>query len=150
MPAPKGNKYAQGNSGGRPPAYTNEQLPELGKKMEEWFSAYLLTYKETKEIPFIERFAREVADVSTDTLNNYCEQNEEFFVSYKRCKEIQKQILIMGGLGGLFNPTAFIFTAKNITDMRDKIETDITSKGEKITITGMQIVKDGDSIQDKE
>ena len=60
-------------------------------------------------------------------------ENKEFSVSYKRARDIQKEVLIRGAMKGWFNPTAFIFTAKNITDMRDKIETDITSGGQPIT-----------------
>lgn len=141
MPAPKGNKFALNNTGGRPPKYTDNELPELGKKMEEWFEKYLFTFKETKEIPFIERFAKDIANVSTDSLNEYRKQNKEFSVSYNRCKDIQKQILIQGGLTGVFNPTAFIFTAKNITDMRDKVETE-HSGNVTHTITGMKIIKE--------
>jgi hypothetical protein len=42
--------------------------------------------------------------------------------AYNKAKEYQKFFLIENALAGLYNPTAFIFTAKNITDMRDQQE----------------------------
>lgn len=56
----------------------------------------------------------------------------KFRQSYKKAKELQKIFLINNGLAGLYNPTAFIFTAKNITDMRDTRDLDITSGGESL------------------
>lgn len=139
MSAPIGNKFAQGNKGGRPLKIAREDLVQLGNEMVADFQVHLDTLEEHKNPIFIENWARR-HNISDVTLRRYCEENEEFCASYKRCKQIQKEVLIKGGLKGWFNPTAFIFTAKNITDMRDKIETDITSGGQ--PITGMQIVKE--------
>ena len=69
---------------------------------------------------------------SRDTLHYWSSQkdkdgntkNKIFSDTYKTCKQIQKKMLIDGGLLGLYNATAYIFTAKNITDMRDKQEID--------------------------
>lgn len=57
----------------------------------------------------------------------------EFCNAYKAAKELQKEFLISLGLSGATPSAAFIFTAKNVTDMKDKTETDITSKGKPIT-----------------
>lgn len=46
----------------------------------------------------------------------------EFSESYKEAKEMQKEFLISIGLSGATPPASFIFVAKNITDMKDKIE----------------------------
>lgn len=45
----------------------------------------------------------------------------EFTAAYKRAKELQKWFLIENGLVGLFNPRFAIFTAENITDMKQKV-----------------------------
>ncbi len=135
MPAKKGNKYALGNNGGRPPLVAPEDLLELGEQMVSDFQNHLQTLEEHKDPIFIENWARQ-HNISDQTLRNYCEANEEFLASYKRCKQIQKEVLVRGGLKGWFNPTAFIFTAKNITDMRDKIETEHSGE---LKVTGVQI-----------
>jgi hypothetical protein len=96
------------HAGGRPPTVATEDLPELGEAMVAWFSA----------------FANEVAGVTDETLKKYCAKDEGFKSAYENCKQIQKEILIEGGLNGIFNPTAFIFTAKNLTDMRNRDEVD--------------------------
>lgn len=54
---------------------------------------------------------------------------KEFSHAYKEAKELQKEFLINIGLAGAAPAPFAIFTAKNVTDMRDKTETDITSKG---------------------
>ena len=73
------------------------------------------------EIPFFSAFAREIK-AHTDTLNEWTKKHKEFSVAYKQAKELQKEFLVQNGLRGLYNATAFIFTAKNITDMRDVVE----------------------------
>lgn len=70
--------------------------------------------------------------ISEDTLTRYSKENKEFCGSYNDCQAIQKETLISAGLSGKTNPAFTIFTAKNITDMRDRTETDITTGGEKI------------------
>jgi len=51
-----------------------------------------------------------------------------FAKAYKHCKAIQKDFLIQNGLTGASPASAFIFTAKNVTDMRDKVESEVTVK----------------------
>ena len=94
-------------------------------------------------LPFLSAFARKIG-VCVDTLHEWANgrtgkdddaplKHPEFSDAYKKAKELQKEFLINNGLQGLYPPASFIFTAKNITDMRDKVETDITSGGEKLT-----------------
>jgi hypothetical protein len=123
MPAPEGNKYALGNTGGRPRAHPKESLPDLGREMVRFFEDHLDNLSKRKAIPFFRDFAR-VINVSADTLEGYRKQDEEFFGSYRECKEIQKQAIIVGGLNGYFkNPAFLTFVAKNITDMRERAQT---------------------------
>lgn len=64
--------------------------------------------------------------------HNMVKSLSDFAHSYKKAKELQKEFLIENGLSGASPAPAFIFVAKNLTDMRDKVETDITSKGKEI------------------
>jgi len=50
----------------------------------------------------------------------------EFCKAYKEAKELQKEFLISLGLSGAAPPASFIFVAKNVTDMRDKQEVEVT------------------------
>lgn len=54
----------------------------------------------------------------------------EFFNIYKICKYLQKQRLVELGLSGVSPPSAYIFTAKNLTDMRDEQHLKTTDKKE--------------------
>lgn len=74
-------------------------------------------------LPTFTKFARYIG-VDTDTLVEWTKVHPEFSVSYKKCKELQKDFLIDNALAGRYNPAAFIFTAKNITDMRDDVKHD--------------------------
>lgn len=49
----------------------------------------------------------------------------EFSKAYKTCKSQQKDFLIQNGLMGASPASAFIFTAKNVSKMRDKVDSDI-------------------------
>ena len=55
-------------------------------------------------------------------------KNPAFSAAYAHAKDLQKQFLITNGLLGLYNSQAFIFVAKNVTDMKDiqKIEEEKT------------------------
>jgi hypothetical protein len=57
----------------------------------------------------------------------------EFAATYAMCKQIQKNHIIQNGLIGDYNPVFAKFVAINLTDMVDKVATDVTSAGEKIT-----------------
>ena len=71
------------------------------------------------EFPTFERFAYSIG-VHRETLRNWCETNGEFFAAYKKAEMLQKDILIQNGLMGAYEKTFAIFTAKNVTDMRDR------------------------------
>jgi hypothetical protein len=58
----------------------------------------------------------------------------KFATAYTRAKELQKFFIIENGLNGLYNPQFAIFVAKNITDMKDKTETDLTTNGKDLPI----------------
>lgn len=49
-------------------------------------------------------------------------QIREFSKSFREAKELQKEFLMNNGLAGITPSGAYIFTAKNITDMKDKSE----------------------------
>ncbi len=72
----------------------------------------------TGALPTFERFANSIG-VSTSTLRAWAEKHDDFGYAYERCKEVQKDFLMQGGLNGRMNPQAMIFVAKNITDMKD-------------------------------
>jgi len=75
--------------------------------------------REANSLPFISAFARKIG-VCRDTINEWTKKHKEFSDSLKKAKELQKEFLITNGLLGLYQPTFAIFTAKNITDMRDQ------------------------------
>lgn len=125
-------KKTEKHAGGRPPKYDSKYC----KKLIDFFN--IEPYKE-REINIITKDGREITryeDVANDlptferfavsigthrnTLLNWCEQHTEFLCAYNKAKDCQKDMLIVNGLRGLYQPAAFIFTSKNVTDMRDK------------------------------
>lgn len=122
--------------------------PELNEKLIDFFAVEptervvvaCMTYKDGSEreeyktivrkLPFFSSFER-ANNLSVGMLSRWASEeakaieNEEpekypgFFQAYKLAKELQKEFLIQNGLAGHYNATAFIFTAKNLTDMRD-------------------------------
>jgi hypothetical protein len=90
------------------------------------------------EPPFFEDFATSIG-VSDDTIVNWAKQHKEFLAAYNRAKFLQKRFLIVNGLAGCYPPASYIFTAKNITDMRDSHEVEDKKTFE---ITGLEQLDD--------
>jgi hypothetical protein len=120
--------------GGRPTKYDKKYC----KEMVEFFnieayriSKIIKTNKDgsteereievANDLPLFSKFAVNIG-VHRDTLHEWKDKHEEFSDAYKKCKEIQRNILIINGLRGLYQTAFAIFTAKNITDLRDKQE----------------------------
>ena len=133
------------SKGGRPTKYK----PEYAADIIKWFSVPKHTSFVKKEItiettgkheveyqmvaadlPTFEGFARSI-EVNGDTIVEWAngrDENDdlkypEFSAAYKVAKDLQREFLIDNGLKGFYPPAAFIFTAKNVTTMRDVQET---------------------------
>ena len=121
------NEDTPKHPGGRPPKFNS--VEELDTKSQEWWDSII----DTDEIPDIEGWALAL-DTTRTTLFEY-EFKEEFANTIKRWKDkifkSKKQLAMKGKMP----PAIFIFDAINNTDYRNKTESDITSKGEKIEPT---------------
>lgn len=74
---------------------------------------------ETEEALLEQGIAQEQIQEILDKQSNLL----RFRKAFNEAKQLQKEFLISIGLAGAAPPAAFIFTAKNITDMRDTHET---------------------------
>lgn len=158
-PAPKGNQYALGNPGNPNASAPIKYKPEYCQMLIDFFSippmkevfvdhfnkdgsiAYVESKKEPNDPPFFHNFATSIGIKETLTLNRWTEKYPEFNEAFLRAKELQKYFLISNGLRGNYNPTAFMFVAKNMTDMRDQQNLDITSQGKAMSLTPDQALK---------
>ena len=77
--------------------------------------------------PYFEEFARSINVPYLDLLD-WCMNYPEWGESFRKAKALQKEFLINQSLLGRYNPTFAIFTAKNITDMRDVSNHELTGK----------------------
>lgn len=119
MPAPKGNKNAVGNKGGRPRIVPKEELPELATRMLSFFQKAYKEFHTTKRPVFLTTFSIDCG-IDIDNLKYYTKDSLEFSDVYKKCKMIVEEILKQGLALGYFTPGPGIFIAKNETDMRDE------------------------------
>jgi hypothetical protein len=87
-------------------------------------------------LPTLAKFARKIG-VNKDTIIEWTKVHSEFSDAYNVAKDLQKDFLVDNGLAGLYPPASFIFTAKNITDMRDKQEVD-----NNVFLTGFEKLND--------
>lgn len=95
------------------------------------------------DLPTLESFAWSIG-VDDVTIQRWSERtvtktskklkHPEFCIAYNKAKQMQKQFLVSLGLKGLAPPASFIFTAKNITNMRDKQEIDHTTDGKPLQL----------------
>lgn len=140
MPAPKGNKFAVGNEGGRPTKYRKEfcdaiieyfSIEPNRQELVSTGTAYdkngdvKFEKKEYKyfpnKLPTLFRFAEKIG-VTMPTLHDWVDKHEEFASAYTRARELYTHFLVENGLMGLYNSQFAIFVAKNTTDMKDKVE----------------------------
>lgn len=106
------------------PTTSKVEVMNINKKTGDEF----LTYEEKpNKLPTFEAYAKKIK-VDMDTLRNWTTIHEEFALAYEKCKQMQKDFLIQNALLGHFNTAFSIFLAKNITDLRDKVENDITMR----------------------
>lgn len=128
------------NKGGRPTKYKDEYCQgiidffnrepfDVVKGVDDEGKEVVLTDKNGNavmmpcKLPTFEGFAIQLG-VSRQTLHNWLDENPEFLDAYARAKDCQKEILVQNGLLGNYEKTFAIFTAKNVTDMREKQEID--------------------------
>lgn len=134
-----------------PPYYTfgrpTKYLPKYCKAMVKYFDVpYFIKKKINKvvgsqlvemeievpnRIPLFEGFARSIG-VDADTIVNWTKVHEDFFGAYKTAKGLQKEMLVFLAVNGHLQSSYAIFLTKNITDFRDRVDADITSKGKQI------------------
>lgn len=134
LPAPK-------HAGGRPTKYRREYCDliityfdsvepyrkEVMEESTEYYANGTERGSRTKyqlipnKMPTLFRFAEQIK-VDKSTLLEWANKHPEFSSALEKSKDIQKEFLIDAGMSGASNPAMTIFTAKNVTDMRDRIE----------------------------
>ena len=99
MAAPKGNKNAEGNDGGRPTMYNEEILAKTKAYLIEWNLG-----ENPDVIPSIEGLAFHL-DISRTTIYDWAKQEDkvEFSYTLEKINELQKRILLNKGLSSEFN-----------------------------------------------
>lgn len=138
-----GNKYALGNKGGRPTKVSPALIALVDEYLSTCTDGYLKIQKDFSDGKDIFEYQFRVAlptiaglaiylNISRDTIYEYQKANKEFSDRLDMLMAQQEKRLIEMGLAGIYN--------SNITKLllykhgySDKVETDLTSKGEKIT-----------------
>ena len=133
----------------RPTKLTPELIENAKRYIEDCSSDYKITYKPTVNkdgelrdmpevkydvnLPTVEGLAYELA-INRDTVYSWCKDNKEFSDIIDDLKAKQAKFLINKGLSGEYNPTiAKVLLSKH--GYSERIETDVTTGGEKITMT---------------
>ncbi len=104
------------------PTTYEEEITNVNKKTGEEFTTYV---EKANQLPTFEGFAKKIS-VDTDTLMNWTKEHASFAQAYARCKQLQKDFLVQNALLGHYNTAFSIFLAKNITDLRDKVENNVS------------------------
>lgn len=117
---------------------------------------------EACDFPTLAGFAIKIG-VHRETLNNWANErydddfedkslagklkHPQFFDAIKMAKEYQEHILVTNAIKDLYAQPFSIFASKNLIGWRDRSETDITSKGEKLeSVNNRQIAEELRSI----
>ena len=87
-------------------------------------NGYEQTERIANEYPTIADFARKIR-VNRSSILAWAETYPEFSKALKEAKDLQHEIIIKGGLMGVFNASFSIFAMKNIAGWRDKTEVEV-------------------------
>lgn len=111
MPAPKGNKFAQGNNGPPPSKYTLEFIEQEAKAFIIWFSQ--------PDNIYFKRFALE-RGYPPDMLAYFAERSEVFNRAYMFAKAWQECKIVEGALFSKLNSNFAKFAMANLSGWSDK------------------------------
>jgi hypothetical protein len=107
---------------GRPRKYTPEQLAKLGDGLVQYMKDGVEEVKQDKKnVRFIIMYLADNG-VPINDIDQLCEQSEYLTQQYAIAKGYQKDMINVGAMKGLFNAQYTQFVAKNITDMRDRVD----------------------------
>lgn len=119
MPAGQPTKYRE--------EYCKEMLDFFGQELTEVVQEQVATNSGVKviekviprQLPTFEGYAR-LLNVHSDTLKAWRDAHPKFSVTYKKCKELQKEFISHNGMMGHYNTTFAIFFAKCNLGWNDK------------------------------
>ena len=77
--------------------------------------------KIANQLPTFARYAQK-HDLDVTTLLLWCDKHPEFSKAYKRCKSLQRDIMIANGMAGLYQSNFTVFAMKNMHNWTDKTE----------------------------
>lgn len=115
---------------GRPTEYKEEYISKVDEYLELHQDTDLLT-KVKVRLPTIEGFARFI-DVNKTSLYEWEKIHDEFSNALDKIRIEQQERLINSGLSGDYNSTIAKLILSSNHGMREKTDTDVTSKGEKV------------------
>lgn len=135
MPAPKGNKNAKGNKGGRPKDYGPHILEKVKKyiasckdkdeKIEKQVNeekGYVMYENRLRvKLPTLEGLATYL-NVHVDTLYDWSKKYIKFSEALDKIRRLQKDTLINNGLAGTYNPTIAKLILSANHGMREKVD----------------------------
>ena len=98
--------------------YEDKSLEHYGKDGELKWTDYK---RVANRLPTLRNFAKQIK-IDYTTVYDWIKKHKGFANAFTQAKRIRKWFLIENGLNGCYNPAFAIFTAKNITNMRDKTE----------------------------
>lgn len=101
--------------------YYEKAIKGKGRDGKEYIVKYTTV---ANDLPLLSGFAKSI-DIASETVSRWGRKHKEFGQALKKAKDSQKRILVTNGLKGYYDRTFAIFTAKNVTDMRDVKEHDI-------------------------
>lgn len=129
---------------GRPSKYR----PEYCQQMLDYFKSARDIFKKASfgskgekeylEFPTFQGFAALELGVCTKTLQNWCDEDEQFLRTYETCREIQQQILVKGGLTRAYDSNFAKFILNSVSDtFKDKpVELDATDEAKNLIRLG--------------
>lgn len=134
---------------GRPTKYKKEYIAKIAEYLKtcvdeefDWTKSTSDSSKGSSEswehrikvhLPSIEGFATYL-NVDRNTIYNWADENKDFLRALEKIEVEQKKVVLAKGLSGDYNPTIAKLILSANHNMREKVDSDITSGGKPLNI----------------
>jgi preprotein translocase subunit Sec63 len=126
--------------------------PEYCEEMLEYFNRGL--YKETKtfnkkelnDLPTFQYYSAVIRSITHQTLLNWAAEHKEFGEVFNKCKKIQENILVQGGISRAYDPGFVKFILNSVSDtFKEKIEHTVDDQAKNLIKLAYNLPKSNDA-----
>jgi preprotein translocase subunit Sec63 len=126
------------------PAYCEEMLNYFNRGLYKETKTF--NKKELNDLPTFQYYSAVIRCITYQTLLNWAEEHKEFREVYQKCKKIQENILVQGGISRAYDPGFVKFILNSVSDtFKEKIEHTVDDQAKNLIKLAYNLPKGSDA-----